>query len=81
MTPTYTPLRAEMERQSIAVLDCAEAFLSWGGRYPSRSYMNRSGHYSPQGNELVADFLALRLRDLAGFKLTRSIRRLPLETF
>lgn len=60
---TYQPLANALLASGIEVLDLREAFAASAGTEGVDPWFALGGHYSPAGNEIVADWLGQRLLD------------------
>ncbi len=60
--PVYQPLKDFLDHNNIPNLDLLDAFLS-AGTGSSENWFAEGGHYSPEGNRVVATWLSQRLAD------------------
>jgi hypothetical protein len=61
----YQPLLDYMRAHDVSYLDAADAFSESGGENETTALFAPGGHYSSRGNQLVASWLASRLRHAA----------------
>jgi hypothetical protein len=59
--PRYTPLLDDLRRRGYECIDTLGAFAPHESRYPIKELTRTWGHYSPLGNRLVAEYIAVQL--------------------
>jgi hypothetical protein len=60
----YTPIVARLNEAGVATIDLADVIVPEVRRRGTERLFEENGHYSPQGNRLIASMLAERLPDL-----------------